>query len=316
MKKILSIVVLLMGLCGVWFAFAYADTPPPTYDDNFSSHLISDADDNTVYTISKINPHNSLKTNIQCLLYPNHASLTVCGSSPGGVLWDVARNIMVAVVFIFLVVVGARLLVSNPDSEKDKIKDALKSLYYIALGALLFFGAVWILGTLLNFWAIEGTKTVVAGLQWGTGSLFYRAIALLKTLVFFIAIVMMVVYGFRIISAVDKADEAKKHLRGILNIIIALILIKVIDYVYYIAQAKSFADEAQDFILSIAKILWFAIGAGAIVMVFYAWYLLLTDQGKSENMKKAKNIFLNILLIALVIFIFLLIIYQIFAEFA
>lgn len=185
---------------------------------------------------------------------------------------------MVAVVFLFLVIIGIRLLVSNPDSDKDKIKDALKSLYYIAVGALLFFGAVWILGTLLNFTGIQGTSSVVASLQTGNNSLFYRAIALLKTLVFFIALIMMVVYGFRIITAVDKADEAKKHMRGVANIIIALILIKVIDYVYYIAQDSNFTVKAKDFILSMARILGFVMGAGAILMVFYAGYLLISDQ--------------------------------------
>lgn len=307
---VMSILVLILFLC-----FSYAASPPPSYDDGFARYLLGDKGD-TVYQIKGIDWKASFKQNIRCLLYPNHAVSGVCWTSPWGVIWDVARYIMVAIVFLFLVIVWVRLLISNPESEKDKIKDALKSIYYIAIGALLFFGAVWILWTLLKFWQISWTDWVVESLQWWSHSLFYRAIALLKTLVFFIAIIMMTVYWFKIISAVDKADEAKKHIRGVFNVIIALILIKVVDYIYYIAQAKDFTTEAGNLIISIARILGFILGAGAIIMVFYAGYLLLTDQWKSEQMKKAKNIFLNILLIALVIFIFLLIIYQIFAEFA
>ncbi|PID34834.1 MAG: hypothetical protein CR971_01185 [candidate division SR1 bacterium] len=319
----IRIVLFFVVTTGLAISFSDAVGPPPSFDDNFVDHLYTSKGEDKeksgdVYTMEGIQANKTLKQNIACLFYPNHtvAQKNGCGNSPGGILWDFARNIMVAIVFIFLVIIGARLLLSNPDSEKDKIREALNSLYYIGIGAVLFFGAVRILGTLLNFGGIQGTESVVNRLQGGGESLFYRVIAFLKILTFFIAIIMMVVYGFKIITAVDKADEAKKHLRGVFNVIIALILIKIVDYIYYIAQAKDFSVQAQGFILSFARILGLIIGAGAILMVFYAGFLLLTDQGKSENMKKAKNIFMNVVLIAIVIFMFLLIMYQIFAEFA
>ncbi len=319
----MRIILWCIMMTGIMISCSDAVGPPPSFDKDFVNHLYTSKGENQdkgwdVYTMEWIQANKTLKQNIACLFYPNHkvARENGCWNSPGGILWDLARNIMIAIVFIFLVIIGARLLVSEPDSEKDKIRQALNSLYYIAIGAVLFFGSVRILGTLINFWGIQWTESVVNRLQWWEISLFYRIIAFLKILTFFLAIIMMMVYWFKIITAVDKADEAKKHVRGVANVIIALVLIKIVDYVYYIAQAKDFTAQAQGFIMSLARILGFIIGAGAILMVFYAWFLLLTDQGKSENMKKAKNIFTNVVLVAMVIFIFLLIMYQIFAEFA
>jgi hypothetical protein len=67
--------------------------------------------------------------------------------------------------------------------------------------------------------------------------------------------------------------------------------------------------------MEIAKIMWFLMWSWLVLMIFYAGFLLLTDQWKSENMKKAKNIIVWVLLTALVVFILLLIMYQLFAEF-
>jgi amino acid permease len=53
-----------------------------------------------------------------------------------------------------------------------------------------------------------------------------------------------------------------------------------------------------------------------VLALFYAGYLLITSSGKEESMKKAKSIIVNIFIIALVIFLFLLIVYQVFNEFS
>ncbi|MEI8092425.1 MAG: hypothetical protein WCG98_10030 [bacterium] len=39
-----------------------------------------------------------------------------------------------------------------------------------------------------------------------------------------------------------------------LNVILALVFIKIIDYVYFIAQAPSFATKAADLIVNVAVI--------------------------------------------------------------
>jgi hypothetical protein len=50
-------------------------------------------------------------------------------------------------------------------------------------------------------------------------------------------------------------------------------------------------------------------------MVFYAGYSFLTDGGGGEGFKRARNILINLLVSGLVLFGFLLVLYQVFAEF-
>ena len=132
---------------------------------------------------------------------------------------------------------------------------------------------------------------------------------------FFIAIIMIVYYAVKIMQAMDEEDQIKKAQKGVINVIIALFFIKIIDYVFYIAQTPSLAQKATDFLVSIAKLLGYAIGALFIIFTFYAGFLLLTSGGKEENFAKVKNIFMTIILSSVVIFLFLLITYQIFSEF-
>jgi len=50
--------------------------------------------------------------------------------------------------------------------------------------------------------------------------------------------------------------------------------------------------------------------------VFYAGYSLLVDGGGGDGFKRAKNLLINLLISGLVLFLFLLLLYQVFAEFS
>lgn len=292
---------------------------PPSYEDNFSRYLTEEVADKewrveTVYELW-IDSSKSLKENIRCLFYPNSYMVPWCNSS--STWWqirDVFRYIGFWVLVIYLTMIWITLLIEWRESEK--VTWALKSLYYILYGSFLFFGVTWILWWVLSVETLQGTEWFVDAVQWWPDSLLFKVLTTLKTLAFFIAIIMIVVYGFRIMAVSDQADKSKTLIRWIINVVIALVLVKVIDYIYYIAQLPSFTTQATDFIIEIAKILWFILGAAFVLMIFYAWFLMITDQWKTENMKKAQNIIVGVLLSAFVIFMLLLIIYQIFAEFA
>jgi hypothetical protein len=117
-------------------------------------------------------------------------------------------------------------------------------------------------------------------------------------------------------SSADKADKVKAWLKWLLNVIIALVIIKVIDYVYYIAQLNDLVTKATDLIVEIARIVWFFIWALMVIMLLYAGFLAITDQWNTKNMEKTKNIIVWIIVSAVVIFALLLIIYEVFNEFA
>ncbi|MDR0370066.1 MAG: hypothetical protein LBH96_06310 [Candidatus Peribacteria bacterium] len=126
---------------------------------------------------------------------------------------------------------------------------------------------------------------------------------------------MIVVTGFRVINAAD-ADKSKKIIRGVINVLVALVIIKAVDFIYYIVGTPNFAEQVTDFILMVAKFFGYLYGAAAVLMVFYAGYSLLTDGGGGTGMKRAKNLLINLVISGVVLFSFLLILYQIFAEFA
>jgi len=324
MKYMKHMKYIIFILAAVWFIFFQGDVNaavwvPPSYDNNFSKYLTSGAPDSegrveSVYDLW-IDRSKSLKDNIRCLFYPNSNMVAWCGTSvAGGRIRDVIRYIWFALLVIYIVMVWIELVINWWDAEK--VKTAMKSLMYIIYWSLLFFGATRILWSVLSVETAQGTTAIVDSLQWWPDSLFFKMLTALKALAFFVAITMIVVYGFRIMSTSDKSDKVKTLMKGIVNVVIALVIIKTIDYVYYIAQSPEFTEKATDLIIEVAKILWFVMWSWFVLMIFYAWFLMLTDQWKTENMKKAKNVIVWVVLAGLVVFTLLLIMYQLFAEFA
>jgi heme/copper-type cytochrome/quinol oxidase subunit 4 len=148
----------------------------------------------------------------------------------------------------------------------------------------------------------------------GQRGLFFQILTLLKGAAFFFAIVMVVFTGVKVIAAAD-ADKSKKIMSGVLNVVAALAIMQVVDLIYYMASAENFAEQAMEFIFTVARIFGYIYGSIAVLMVFYAGYSLLTDAGGGDGFKRAKNILINLLVSGLVLFGFLLILYQVFAEF-
>lgn len=95
----------------------------------------------------------------------------------------------------------------------------------------------------------------------------------------------------------------------------ALAFIKIIDYIYYIAQSTTFKSQAISFIIQTSKIMGYILGFIFMLSVFYGGFLLVTSGGDSKSAEKAQTIIKNIFIISIVIFMFLLIVYQIFSEF-
>lgn len=202
-----------------------------------------------------------------------------------------------------------QLVISGSDEEKRT--KALKSLLYIIYGWLLFLGSTWILGTVINIGWLQGSEEFVTKLQdW----IFLQVLTLLKGLAFFAAIIFLVVYGYKMMAATDQEDKLKSAKTGIVNIVLSLVFIKVIDYLYYIASIPSFWSDAGNFIIEVAKMLWYIVGAAFMLSLFYLWFLLLTGRGEEETVTKVKHIAVTIVLSALVLFLFLLIIYQVLQE--
>jgi hypothetical protein len=135
-------------------------------------------------------------------------------------------------------------------------------------------------------------------------------LSFLKVLAYFVAILMIIYYGFQIIRAYEKDDKIKAARTGVINVILALIFIRVIDFLYSILQTKNFKDQIVDILARFAKLGLYVVGFIALGTIFYAAVLLLTSRGDENAWKKAKTIVINIFLVIIVIALFLLIINQ------
>ncbi|UFX83188.1 hypothetical protein [Candidatus Absconditicoccus praedator] len=261
--------------------------------------VAEDGYENTTYQLN-VDAENSLMQNIGNLFSPYEG---------GGQLWNVLRVIGVGIFIFFLVWAGAQfLLKANDESE---LKKAKMNILYIFYGGLLFFGSVWIFGTALSLGTVQGTDDLVTEFQ---DSLMFQVLAFLKAGAFFAAVVMIFYYGYRIIQAYDSEDKISNAKKGFLNVIIALIFIKVIDFVYYIAQQDEFVSEAASLLIDFAQIIGYVLGGLLLLTIFYAGILLITSRGDEEAWNKAKNIIKAIFLVVILIFLFLLIVYQVIRQ--
>ena len=200
------------------------------------------------------------------------------------------------------------LIKSWDESELQKSK---MNLVYILFWGFLFFGVTWILWTALDLRNLQWADDLVDDFQ---ENLMFEILSFLKAAAFFAAIVMLVYYWYKIIQAFEKEDKIAEWRKWALNVVIALVFIKIVDFVFYIAQSDDFRSEAQDLMIDIAQVLWYILGILLLLSVFYAGFLLLTSRGDEEYWKKAKNVLKIVFLVAILIMLFLLIVYQVITE--
>lgn len=293
-----------------WRAFllpiGFANTSPaPTFEKDFANKLTDTKSDERVFDISCINKNNSFKNNIECLFFP--------WKNAWGYLRNIVKYLGMFVVFIMIVMAAIKLLMKA--KKGDSLKEATTNLLFILVGSALFFGAMWLFGTVINLNSLKATSWLQENLTSNGGILFFF-LSFLKGAAFFIAIIMIVTTGFKMMNPQAwESGDSKKLAKNLINIIFALIGMKVVDFIYYIASQPNFAEQAGDFIIQSAKFLAYLSGSMIVIMIIYSGYLLVVDGGKGDNFKKAKNTLINITLGVTALFFFLFIIYQIFSEF-
>ncbi len=293
MKKV---VVFILSLLILFWSFplgyVFWNTP------DFNQDLWQDIEDE-VYNLG-IDESQDLDDNILNLFSPYREDAQ---------LWEIIRYIWVGIFIAFIVRAGARMLIKSWDeSELQKSK---MNLVYILFWGFLFFGVTWILWTALDLRNLQWADDLVDDFQ---ENLMFEILSFLKAAAFFAAIVMLVYYWYKIIQAFEKEDKIAEWRKWALNVVIALVFIKIVDFVFYIAQSDDFRSEAQDLMIDIAQVLWYILGILLLLSVFYAGFLLLTSRGDEEYWKKAKNVLKIVFLVAILIMLFLLIVYQVITE--
>gem|GEM_PF-1349046 len=69
------------------------------------------------------------------------------------------------------------------------------------------------------------------------------------------AIILIIYHGLQIIRSYEKEEKLTEARKAVVNVLAVLILIKVIDYVYFIAYDNGFKTKAVDFIIEISKLM-------------------------------------------------------------
>ena len=263
--------------------------------------------DEHLYNINWVSSDKGLKENIETLFAPN--------ATDWWALWKVLRYAGMVLVFICILISAIQLITSM--GKPEKLKSAITNLLYILIWSLLFFGSVYLFWNaeilkLRSTWGTEEVAWKLISNQW----LPYFILSLLKWAAFFIAIVYIVSIWFQLMNpSTGESWNGKKLVKKLANVIFALVAIKIVDFLYYIAAQSNFTSEAWAFIIQVAKFLAYVSGIVIVFMIIYSWYLLVVDWWKWENFKKAKNTLINIVLAVIALFFFLFILYQIFSEF-
>ena len=314
-------IALISGLLALGLTLPFTDTfatnLAPSFEKHYAKPMVDGTEDQNgrsekVFDISCVSKTNTFKQNVECLFFPTPTSAG-SGAVAGGYLRGIIKYVGYILVFVYLVMSAIRLVISGKKSEN--LKAELNNFLYIMIGAALFFWAVWLFSQVINLSAIDQTSGLKDNLVSNTGILFF-VLTFLKWAAFFFAIVMIVITGFQMMNP-SSGEEGwgKKLFKNLAAVIAALVGMKVVDFLYYIASQQDFTKRAGEFIIQIAKMLGYLSGSVIVIMIIYSGYLLVVDGGKGENFKKAKNTLINIVLAVGSLFLFLFVIYQIFSEF-
>ena len=280
-KIIVSISLFLISI--IWISFAV-----PSFENTNKLKKVW-------YNLSlHVSRNASLENNIRNLFFPSAKSWWL--------IWDNLKIIAVWLLFIFLVRAWS-LLVMNADDEGE-LKKAKLNLLYILYGAFLIFASVWLLwSSILDIWWDATTwQKVLVNVQ---NKVIWNILIFFKSAAYFVAILMMVYYWIKIIKAQEKEDKIKAARTWALNIILALVAIKVLDYIYYIAQKSSFKSDALNFLTATGNVLWWILWVLLILAILYSAILLVTSRWNEEAWKKAKITIRNVFLVIVVVFLFI-----------
>lgn len=307
MKKFILGVVAVYSMMMLYTSTAFAvTTNAPSFWRDFKNQLLTDNNGNneTVFNPNtfRISANNSLQQNITNLFAPTNEN---------SVIWQVIRIAMVGVLVLYFAWSGIDFIL-NPNDE-GKLKAARRSFMYMLFGTFLVYGVTWILGRALQIDVVQWSQGFMQNLVW---RVLFQILSFLKAFAFFYAIVMTIWYGIQMVRALDKEDVIKSARSGIINILAALVFIKVVDFIFFIAQDVAFASRAKQFMLTVARVMWYLLWAIMVFVLIYAWFKYVSAQWDESKVKDAKNTVMNIFYVVLVIFLFLLVAWQVIAEFA
>lgn len=218
----------------------------------------------------------------------------------------VIRNIIGGIAIIIIVISGIIMITS--DGEESKITEQRRSITYAVIGlvAILLIERMVVL-----IYGVPGVERGLSTSGTGISDEIYGIIAFAKAVIGAVAILMIMVSGFKTITAVGEEDKITKSRKSILWVIVGIILIivnKVIVenlYIKPVANKDIIAQSnVQAIINQIGTITQFALGFVGLIAfgaLIYGGASLVANFGADEMKEKAKKIILNAIIGIIVI---------------
>ena len=141
-------IVTIITICSIWglgistvFALPVTPTPrAPSFDKDIGGPMTNSEEEGAkVWNPDggAVKGNQTLQENLKAIIQPKT-------TEDGGFMGRVLRNIALAAIILYLVIAGAKLVVSG--NKSDDLKTAVKNLGFIALGAIFIYGAGRIFG--------------------------------------------------------------------------------------------------------------------------------------------------------------------------
>ncbi len=227
----------------IWTEISDVYANAPSFEKNYVNYLMKSWDNpngnETLWDLSKIgiDKNSSFMENVKNIFYPDL-------SGQWWKLWDIIK-VLWLVVFVLMLVWQWFQYVLQADDE-GKVWKFHINFAYIFLWGIIFFWATWLLWIGLNVWWDWWSSELINKLDsW----ILFQIFSGLRAGAFFVAIILLAFTGWRIMVAMDSEDKIKAGRQWILNIIISLLVIKVIDYIYFVAQTPDFKSKATELIV-------------------------------------------------------------------
>ena len=287
----------------------------PKYEEDFAAKLKEGKYVLNPQERFSVGSGKTLRQNIVELFYLNV-------TKDGNYIYKVIRGITLWVMIIFIVMAWASLLLNK---KPDEAKKHMLSVLYILLWWVFIYAANRLFWSVLHFnsdlFTLDIEWESQQGIWWFTRAFIWKwsvmfvILSAIKAFAFFLAIIMIVVTWIKVMAAWEW-EKWRKLIKWLINVVVALLIIKWVDFIYYLAaDSSTFVKNTSDLIINAATVFAWIYWVIVFIMVLVAWYLYITDWWDWSSFKEASNVLVNILLSALVLFWFLLITYQIFAEF-
>lgn len=213
---------------------------------------------------------------------------------------DFIKYVLGGIAVLYLIVVGVKLIAAGKkvDEVSEKAKENLK---YIIFGLLLVITADELVtkvffGDYGECWESTENAQECAG----QGSSLIKGIySLILSVIASLAVLVLVISAFRLITAYGNEETIKKE-TGRLKYSIAGILVAAMGE--FVVKRLIFRDggteqidirETQRLIYKFINFLSAFIGAGAFAMLFYGGYLYVVSYGNDEQTGKAKKIIMG-----------------------